>query len=303
MLAVPAPMPGDGVNVAVNSFGLLPLGVKPESTPPTVVMSDASNPTGASEKLKLISAVCPMPRLDLLLLIANVGAELSCPLVAKMSVGLVDALPLLPAASVYESALTVIFVAPELAAFGVKIALNVLELDALAFRSDNVPPEALISLASKPIGVSLKVNVSTAVSPAARFFRSLVITTLGAAVSTVNDGELPAAPALPAASEYFPVPTVILAVPKFVLTVGVKLASYTVGSEVRTTNRESVPPEALISPASNPIGGSENRNVMSAVWPARKLDVLLLMTNEGATVSASICGADPSMPPLPAASV
>ena len=50
---------------------------KPESAPPEVVTSPTTNPVGASEKVKVIVAVCPALNAALLLVMARVGARVS----------------------------------------------------------------------------------------------------------------------------------------------------------------------------------------------------------------------------------
>ena len=62
-----------------------------------------------------------------------------------------------------------------------------------------VPPEAVILLVSNPVTSSENVNVNVT-SPLAAVVASSVIATVGETVSTVIAGDVPAVPALPAAS-------------------------------------------------------------------------------------------------------
>ena len=71
------------------------LTARPDSVPPLVVMSEATKPVGASLKVKVMVAVSPEMRLETSLVMARVGAAVS-----KVSVGVVAAPPVLPAASV-----------------------------------------------------------------------------------------------------------------------------------------------------------------------------------------------------------
>ena len=93
----------------------------------------------------------------------------------------------------------------------------------LTARPDSVPPLVMMSESVKPLGASLKVKVMLAVSPLTRALRSLAIVKVGAAVSNVSVGVVPARPVLPAASVYAPLATVMLAVPE-IEAVGVKVA-------------------------------------------------------------------------------
>ena len=65
----------------------------------------------------------------------------------------------------------------------------------------SVPPLTAMSLSVKlPLGSSLKVNVMVADSPALTAVTSLVIASVGATVSMLMEGVMPAPPVLPAAS-------------------------------------------------------------------------------------------------------
>ena len=70
----------------------------------------------------------------------------------------------------------------------------------LTARPDSVPPLVMMSESVKLLGASLKAKVMVAVSPVTRALRSLVIVKVGAAVSNVRVGMVPAPPVLPAAS-------------------------------------------------------------------------------------------------------
>ena len=87
-------------------------------------------------------------------------------------------------------------------AVGVKTAVRVRPVPLIA---PKVPPEIVRSSAvpfhTKLVsGSSEKVNVIAAVSPTFRVGMSEVIVTVGASVSIVIDGEVPATPVLPAES-------------------------------------------------------------------------------------------------------
>ena len=88
-------------------------------------------------------------------------------------------------------------------AVGVKTAVRVRPVPLIA---PKVPPETVISPAvpfqAKLVpGASENVNVMVAVSPIFSAATLDVIATVGARVSIVIEGEVPAAPVLPAASE------------------------------------------------------------------------------------------------------
>ena len=87
-----------------------------------------------------------------------------------------------------------------------------------------MPPVVTTSPASKPVGASLKLKVMTAVCPAFRALALLVIASVGATMSMLIAGVVPAAPLLPAKSVYRPLATVMLALPAKP-TVGVKVAA------------------------------------------------------------------------------
>ena len=64
----------------------------------------------------------------------------------------------------------------------------------------SVPPVVVTSDAAKPVGASLKVKVMVAVWPVTRVAALLVIARVGASVSMLMVGVVPAPPLLPAAS-------------------------------------------------------------------------------------------------------
>ena len=64
----------------------------------------------------------------------------------------------------------------------------------------SVPPVVVTSDAAKPVGASLKVKVMVAVWPDARVVALLVMARVGASVSMLMLGVVPAPPLLPAAS-------------------------------------------------------------------------------------------------------
>ena len=86
---------------------------------------------------------------------------------------------------------------------GVKVAVRVSPVPLIALR---VPPEIVrsptVPFQAKLVpGSSEKVKVIAAVSPTFRVAISEVIVTVGASVSMVMEGEVPAEPVLPAESE------------------------------------------------------------------------------------------------------
>ena len=88
-------------------------------------------------------------------------------------------------------------------AVGVKTALRVRPVPLIALK---VPPDTFKSpavpfQAKLVLGSSEKVNVMVAVSPAFSAATFEVIETVGATVSMLIEGEVPAEPVLPAASE------------------------------------------------------------------------------------------------------
>ena len=82
-------------------------------------------------------------------------------------------------------------------AVGVKVAVRVRPVPLMALK---VPPVVTMSLSTKPTGVSLKVKVIVAVSPALRVLTLLVIARVGARVSMLMLGVVPAPPVFVAAS-------------------------------------------------------------------------------------------------------
>ena len=97
MAAVPLFVFGVGVNVAVR---VKPLPLIADRLPPLtptspLVPSQLNVAPGSSENVNVIVALSPLFRLDTLLVIATVGANVS-----KVNVGVVPPPPLLPAASV-----------------------------------------------------------------------------------------------------------------------------------------------------------------------------------------------------------
>ena len=54
-----------------------PVPLRAERVPPVVVISPATKPVGASEKVNVIVAVCPVISAAVLLVIASVGARVS----------------------------------------------------------------------------------------------------------------------------------------------------------------------------------------------------------------------------------
>ena len=63
-----------GVKVAVR---VRPVPLRAERVPPEVVISPATKPVGASEKVNVIVAVCPVISAAVLLVIVSVGARVS----------------------------------------------------------------------------------------------------------------------------------------------------------------------------------------------------------------------------------
>ena len=93
---------------------------------------------------------------------------------------------------------TVMLALPEAKlAVGVKVAVRVRPVPLIALK---VPPVVTMSLSAKPTGVSLNVKVIVAVSPALRVLTLLVIAKVGAKVSMLTLGVVPAAPLFVAAS-------------------------------------------------------------------------------------------------------
>ena len=88
---------------------------------------------------------------------------------------------------------------PLLPAVGVNSAENTLG-SAVDESAERLPPLVVMSLASKPEGISENENRMVAVSPALSVPLSLLIARVGARVSKLIDALLPPAPELPAAS-------------------------------------------------------------------------------------------------------
>ena len=89
----------------------------------------------------------------------------------------------------------------------------------LTARPERVPPVAVTSDRSNPVGAALKVKVTVAVPPAFKDVLSVLITTPGAETA-VSESALGAMPVLPATSKYFPLTPTVTAP----LAVGVTLA-------------------------------------------------------------------------------
>ena len=88
----------------------------------------------------------------------------------------------------------------------------------------SAPPVVVMSPAAKPVGASLNVKVTVAVSPDFTAATLLLMANVGARVSMAMVGVVPAPPLLPAASVYRPEATVMLALAAAVPAVGVKVA-------------------------------------------------------------------------------
>ena len=80
----------------------------------------------------------------------------------------------------------------------------------------------------------------------------------------------------------------MLAVPELTLGVGVNWAVKIRGSMLFTTKPDNVPPLVVMSLASKPTGTSEKVKVKVALWPTRRLELLLLIVKLGALVSATV---------------
>ena len=212
---MPEARPGVGVKVAVR---VRPVPLMAPSVPPVVVMSASANPIGASLKVKVIVAVSPAFTAATLLVMASVGASVS-----MLRIGDDPAPPALPAASVYAAEATVMLAwSAATPAVGVKVAVRVRPVP---LNAPSAPPVVVISPAAKLLpGSSLKVKVIVAVSPAFTAATLLLMASVGAKVSIAIVGVVPAAPALPAASVYLALATVMLALPEARPGVGVKVA-------------------------------------------------------------------------------
>ena len=82
-------------------------------------------------------------------------------------------------------------------AVGVKTAVRVVPLPLIA---PSVPPVVVMSASVNPVGASLKLKVTVAVSPDLTVETPLVIDTEGPRVLILIDGVVPAPPELPAVS-------------------------------------------------------------------------------------------------------
>ena len=93
---------------------------------------------------------------------------------------------------------TVMLALPEAKlAVGVKVAERVRPVPLI---EPNVPPVVTMSASTKPTGASLKVQVTAEVSPAFRVLTLLVMVSVGAKVSMLMLGVVPAPPVFVAAS-------------------------------------------------------------------------------------------------------
>ena len=195
-------------------------------------------------------------------------------------------------------------------AVGVKTAVRFKPVPLIA---PSVPPVTTTSpvlpfqLKLEP-GFSLKLKVMVAVSPALSADLSLVMLKVGARVSMLIEGVVPAAPTLPTASAYRPAATAMLALPEARSAVGVKTA---VRLRPVPLMAPSVPPETTTSPllpsqVKVSPGSSLKVKVIVAVSPIFRADLLLLMLKVGASVSMA-CAPSParlaSSTALPAASL
>ena len=149
-------------------------------------------------------------------------------------------------------------------------------------------------------GASLKVKVKVATSPARKALSLLVITTVGAVVSTpIDNGETIEPLELPAGSLHSPILKVT--VPASILAGGVKVAVKTNGSLV-AINELNVPALAVI--LGNCVGTSLNLKVNVADSPILKTFSSAEIKSVGLTVStATTNGVLLKTPTLPAASV
>ncbi|OFA09185.1 hypothetical protein DUPY_01050 [Duganella phyllosphaerae] len=119
--------------------------------------------------------------------------------VSMARVGCTGAATALPAASVTAPVSAKLAATPWMPAVGVNSAVYTSGL-AVAARPLKVPPLAMMAPALKPTGTSLKVNVTCVVSPTPSAALPLVMTSVGASVSTAIGADTAPMPRLPKAS-------------------------------------------------------------------------------------------------------
>ena len=200
MLAVPLAKLAVGVKTAVlvKPEPVMSLSVPPVTATSPTEPSHAKLLPGSSENVNVMLAVSPALSVDTLPATLTVGVKVS-----MLILGVVPAVPLLPAGSSYELATTVMLALPfARLAEGVKTAVLMRPEPLIAL---SVPPETARSPAV-PFQVKLvpgsseKENVMAAVSPDFRLDTSERIVTDGASVKMLIEGEVSADPVLPAAS-------------------------------------------------------------------------------------------------------
>ena len=172
--------PAWAVNVAVQ---VLPVGsvgscTKFEAVPFTVVISLRVNPTGASLNLNVTTELlCETSRDVSANVTMTVGARVSTPII-----GMAETLPALPATSDH-AVLVNVTLAAATSLVGVNVAVNINGLS-VAVRVPKTP-DVVLNVGIAP-GASLNVKVRCATLPMCSVEESLVIATVGGAVSTAS---------------------------------------------------------------------------------------------------------------------
>ena len=186
MLALPLPKLAGGVNTAVrvSPVPLIAPKVPPVTTTSPVAPSQKKLEPGSSENVNAILAVSPALRVASLVTILTEGANVSM----RIN-GVVVVTPLLPAASWYVLAATVIL-AMSLARFAVGVKTAVLE-SPVPLIASKLPPVTATSPVvpfhkKLELGSSENVKVRVAVSPIFKAFKSELIVSVGKVVSTKN---------------------------------------------------------------------------------------------------------------------
>ena len=170
---------------------------------------------GASLNVKVKVAFSPACKALSLLVITNVGAEVSNPIDNGETIEPLE----LPAGSVHSPTSKVIVPASILAG-GVKVAVKT-NGSLVAVNALNVP--ALGVMLGNWVGTSLNLKINVADSPMLKTFSSAEIESVGLTVSTaIANGVALKLPAFPAASVQLP--TVKVIVPAAVLAGGVNVA-------------------------------------------------------------------------------
>ena len=247
------------------------------NVPFSTVTSRKSKPVTISLKLKVTTAVSPNFSAWSLMLSTTLGATLSIAQLMKLPV------PTLPAKSVQEPSLTLmVLLASSTLAVAMNVAVQVFPPSAVC-KLLNVPFSTVTSRKSKPVTISLKLKVTTAVSPNFSAWSLILRITLGATLSIAQLMKLPV-PTLPAKSVQEPSLTLMVLLASCTLAAAVKVAVQVLPPSA-VCKLLNVPFSTVTSRKSKPVIISLKLKVTTAVSPNFSAWSLILRITLGAVVS------------------